>query len=132
MIGIHWILALYAATRMHLNRVACLAASNISFGPLTAVIALASLSLGKLMTGGHFYVPMTLNRYTVAYAVDGALLEWVLGSLVIGLAAALATGLGTRYGVRALRRRRIGPNDTGRPPEAESVEAPALRTEASA
>jgi glycosyltransferase involved in cell wall biosynthesis len=113
LIGAHWILALYAGTRMHLNRIACVAATNISFGPLTAVIAFASIWLGKFLLGQPMYIPMTfdwevLGRF--AYQSVGA---WVLGSSIIGLAASFATGLGTLYGVRALRRRKESKQPAG-------------------
>ena len=106
LIGLHWLIALYAATRVHTNRLATLAATNVSFGPLTAVIALASIWLGKLLTGSSVYLPATLRWSELSGAAKQALPQWILGSVVIGLAAAFATGLGTLYGVRALRRRR--------------------------
>lgn len=105
-IGFHWILALYSATRQHLNRIACIAATNISFGPLTAVIAFASIWLGKLMLGQPLLMPRTTNWRVLSTFAWNSLGAWVLGSIVVGLAASFATGLGTLYGVRALRRRK--------------------------
>ncbi len=104
-IGFHWILALYAATRVHLNRIACIAATNVSFGPLTALIAIASIWLGKLLLGQPLWIPRTTNWQVLGNFAWQSLGAWVLGSAIIGLAAAFATGLGTLYGVRALRRR---------------------------
>jgi glycosyltransferase involved in cell wall biosynthesis/uncharacterized protein (DUF2062 family) len=105
LIGLHWLLALYAGTRMHLNRIACVAATNISFGPMTAVIALGSIWLGKLLLGQPQWLPQTLEWSVVGAFARDSLGAWVLGSAIIGLAAAFATGLGTLYGVRALRKR---------------------------
>ena len=105
-IGFHWLLALYSATRQHLNRIACVAATNVSFGPLTAVIAFASIWLGKLMLGQPFAVPHTTNWRVLSNFAWNSLGAWVLGSIFIGLAASFATGLGTLYGIRALRRRK--------------------------
>ncbi len=105
-IGFHWLLALYAATRVHLNRVACIAATNVSFGPLTAVIAVASIWLGKLLLGQPLWIPQTADWNALSHFAWQSLGAWVLGSVIVGLAAAFATGLGTLYGVRALRRRK--------------------------
>lgn len=105
-IGFHWILALYAATRQHLNRVACVAATNVSFGPLTAVIAIASIWLGKLLLGQPFLLPRTTNWKVLGNFAYQSLGAWLLGSVIIGLAASFALGLPTLYGVRALRRRK--------------------------
>jgi glycosyltransferase involved in cell wall biosynthesis len=108
LIGFHWLLALYAATRLHINRVATLAATNVSFGPLTAVIALASIWLGKLMLGQTFLPPETLDWAVIGRFAAESLGAWLLGSFIIGLAAAFAVGFGTRHAVRALRRSRAG------------------------
>ncbi|MCC6972300.1 MAG: DUF2062 domain-containing protein, partial [Phycisphaerales bacterium] len=104
LVGIQWLLALYAGTRMHLNRIATVAATNVSFGPLTALIALASVLLGKALTGNHDYVPLTLELSVLLPFLRNSLGHWILGSSIIGLFMAFAVGLGTLYGVRALRR----------------------------
>lgn len=105
-IGFHWILGLYSATRVHLNRVACVAATNVSFGPLTGVIAFASIWLGKLLLGQPFLFPRTTNWRVLSQFAWNSLGAWMLGSVIIGLAASFAFGLGTLYGVRALRSRK--------------------------
>lgn len=104
--GFHWILALCAATRMHVNRIACLAATNVSFGPLTAVIAFASIWLGKLILRQPMLLPRTTNWRVLSQFAWQSLGAWVLGSVIVGLVAAGACGLGTLYGIRALRRRK--------------------------
>lgn len=104
LVGVQWLLALYAGTRMHLNRIATVAATNVSFGPLTAVIALCSVLLGKALTGNHDYVPMTLELSVLLPFLRHSLGHWILGSSIIGLVMAFAVGLSTLYGVRALRR----------------------------
>lgn len=104
-IGFHWMLALYSATRVHLNRVACVAATNVSFGPLTAVIAFAEIWLGKLLLGQPLQMPRSMNWQVLGKFAANSLGAWLLGSVIVGLAAAFAFGLGTLYGVRALRRR---------------------------
>lgn len=105
-IGFHWLLGLYSATRVHLNRVACVAATNVSFGPLTGAIAFASIWLGKLLLGQPFLFPRTTNWRVLSQFAWNSLGAWLLGSVIIGLTASFAFGLGTLYGVRALRRRR--------------------------
>lgn len=104
-IGFHWILALYSGTRMHLNRIACIAATNVSFGPLTAVIAFASIWLGKLLLGQPLWLPRWTNWQVISQFAWNSFGAWLLGSAIIGLAAAFAFGLGTLYGIRALRHR---------------------------
>jgi glycosyltransferase involved in cell wall biosynthesis len=105
LIGFQWLIALYAGTRMHLNRIAAVAATNVSFGPLTAVIAIASVMLGKALTGNHEYFPTeTLNFAVLWPFLLHSLGHWILGSLIIGAFAAVVVGLGTMYGVRAMRR----------------------------
>ncbi|MCC6573245.1 MAG: DUF2062 domain-containing protein [Planctomycetes bacterium] len=105
LIGFQWLLALYAATRVHVNRIACVAASNISFGPLTVVYAFISIALGKLMLGQSFALP-AWNHYAISTFLRHSTLAWALGCVVFGLVMAFATGLATLYGVRALRRRK--------------------------
>lgn len=133
-IGFHWMLALYSATRVHLNRIACIAATNVSFGPLTAVITFANIWLGKLLLGQPMTIPRTTHWQVLgkfAYQSFGA---WLLGSVIVGLAASFAFGLGTLYGVRYLRRRKQSPEaETGRDredavpsPEPETDSSPAL------
>ena len=120
-IGFHWVLALYSATRVHLNRVACVAATNVSFGPLTGALAFASIWLGKLMLGQPFLFPRTTNWRVLSQFAWHSLGVWVLGSVVIGLAASFAFGLGTLYGVRALRRRKqAAENPAPAGPQAQS------------
>ncbi len=105
LIGLQWLIALYAGTRMHLNRIATVAATNVSFGPLTAVIAIASVLLGKALTGNHEYFPTsTLNLAVLWPFLLHSIGHWILGSLIIGTFVALAVGFGTYYGVRTLRR----------------------------
>lgn len=111
LIGLHWLLALYASTRLHLNRIASVAATNISFGPLTAVIAVASIWLGKLLLGQPLKVPVTTDWDAMGSFAYRSLGAWVLGSVIIGLAAAFATGLATLYGIRALRARQADAGD---------------------
>jgi uncharacterized protein (DUF2062 family) len=82
-----------------------IAATNVSFGPLTAVIAIASIWVGKLLLGQPLWIPRTTDWQALSHYAWQSLGAWALGSAIIGLAAAFATGLGTLYGVRALRRR---------------------------
>jgi glycosyltransferase involved in cell wall biosynthesis len=103
-IGFHWMLALYSATRVHLNRIACVAATNVSFGPLTAVITIANIWLGKLLLGQPLWFPRTTNWRVLGEFAWNSLGAWLLGSVIIGLVASFAFGLATLYGVRALRR----------------------------
>ena len=118
-IGFHWMLALYSSTRQHVNRIAAVAATNISFGPLTGVLAVASIWLGKRMLGQPFALPRFANWRVVTNFAMNSLGAWVLGSIVIGLVASVSLGIGTVYAIRALRRRH----------ETQTVEEPAEVTE---
>ena len=126
LIGVQWLLALYAGTRMHLNRVATVAATNVSFGPLMALIAIASILLGKAITGGSYYVPLTLEFSVLHPYLRASLGEWVLGSTIIGLVMAFITGLSTLYSVRALR------GDGPAPANAPTVEPATAQLETAA
>lgn len=91
-IGFHWLIAIYAATRFRLNRAATLIATNVSFGPMTAIWALSSVWLGKIMLGQEFSVPNTTDFEALRQILFGAFGAWVLGSMVIGLVASSTVG----------------------------------------
>jgi uncharacterized protein (DUF2062 family) len=105
-IGFHWLLALYASTRMHVNRIACMAATNVSFGPMTAIITFVNIWLGKLILRQPMMIPRHTSWRLLSQFAWQSFGAWLLGSVIVGLAAAFACGLGTLYGLRAIRRRR--------------------------
>jgi hypothetical protein len=51
------------------------------------------------------HMPRTMNWQVLGKFAASSLGAWVLGSVIVGLAASFAFGLPTLYGVRALRRR---------------------------
>ncbi|MDC1141685.1 DUF2062 domain-containing protein [Planctomycetota bacterium] len=120
-VGIHWILAIYAATRFRLNRVATLVATNVSFGPMTAVWALASVWLGKTMLGQEFNVPNTTDFEALAMTLYSALGAWFLGSLVIGLAVGFALGYPAKWLLKAWRKRNPESEWLGKDADAETA-----------
>ncbi|MHC4840410.1 MAG: DUF2062 domain-containing protein [Planctomycetota bacterium] len=105
-VGFHWLLAIYAATRFRLNRVATLVATNVSFGPMTAVWAIASVWLGKTMLGQEFAIPNTTDFEALAITLYSAMGAWILGSLVIGLTVGFAVGYPAKWILTVWRRRR--------------------------
>ena len=103
-IGFHWLIAIYAATRFRLNRLATLVATNVSFGPMTAVWAIASVWLGSKMLGRDFIIPNTTNFEVLAKTLSTALGAWVLGSLVIGIVFGFALGYPAKWLLTAWRK----------------------------
>jgi uncharacterized protein (DUF2062 family) len=73
---------------------------------MMALITIANIWLGKLILRQPMFVPRTTNWQVLGKYAYQSLGAWLLGSVIIGLAASFAFGLGTLYGVRALRRRK--------------------------
>ncbi len=134
-LGLHWLIALYAATRLHVNRLATFAGTQISFGPIAVVIALASVSVGKAITGRTFWVPDNLDVSTLTTLVANGFVEWLIGSIFVGLGLALLCGFATNYLVKALRKRGTTEPELVEEAEemvAESVDPTTLEAEATA
>ncbi|MBU0673123.1 MAG: DUF2062 domain-containing protein [Proteobacteria bacterium] len=106
LLACHTVAILYVCHRLHLNKLAAVAASQLCAPPLMPVLC---MQLGYLMLHGHFLVTITWE--TMVLEIHYRLWEWFLGSLVAGpLLGLLVSGL--FYQVirrfRALRTDRAG------------------------
>ena len=100
LLGLHSFVALGAASALRLNRLAAFVGSNVSFGPLIALLAWAELTIGCRFLG----VPPLRGTDTLAVARDN-LVAWWLGYAIVGpivavAAAAVAGGAARAYAAR--------------------------------
>ncbi|PXF58504.1 MAG: DUF2062 domain-containing protein [Deltaproteobacteria bacterium] len=107
LIACHTIVIVYVTHRLHLNKPAAVAASQLCCPPVVPVICIET---GYFMRNGHFLLELSLD--TTVYQLHQRLLEWLLGSLVVGPLLGLAGGLATYFVVRWLRTRGAGECDT--------------------
>jgi uncharacterized protein (DUF2062 family) len=89
--GVQSIVALYSARRLHLHPIAVLLGSQISLPPLSAILSMASIALGHSILHGQL---PTLAEYNVSRlgfraVFQPLMLDWSLGSLILGLVLAI-------------------------------------------
>jgi uncharacterized protein (DUF2062 family) len=99
--------AVAASRLLRLNQVVTLAASNISFPAALPFVLYASVVVGRLLLDGSTGQVLRLEQPTIAGALAlGS--QYVIGAVVLAIAAGLVLGLGS-YGLarfaRAIRRR---------------------------
>ena len=102
--GYHMILAGVAAHFLKLNKIVAIASSNISLPPLIPFIVYGGFVMGNWI----FNKPVTITLKTVMdQPIGESLIEYVVGSLTLGLIAAL---LGFCFSYLLLKRfRRVQP-----------------------
>ena len=98
LIACHTIVIVYVTHRLHLNKPAAVAASQLCCPPVVPVICIET---GYFMRNGHLLLELSLD--TTVYQLHQRLLEWLLGSLIVGPLLGLAGGLATYFVVRWLR-----------------------------
>jgi glycosyltransferase involved in cell wall biosynthesis len=98
LIACHTIVIVYVTHRLHLNKPAAVAASQLCCPPVVPVICIEA---GYFMRNGHLLLELSLD--TTVYQLHQRLLEWLLGSLIVGPSLGLAGGLATYFVVRWLR-----------------------------
>jgi len=98
LIACHTIVIVYVTHRLHLNKAAAVAASQLCCPPVVPVICIET---GYFMRNGHLLLELSLD--TTVYQLHQRLLEWLLGSLVVGPLLGIAGGLATYFVVRWLR-----------------------------
>ncbi|MBJ6748716.1 DUF2062 domain-containing protein [Geomonas anaerohicana] len=91
----------YAAHRLHLNKLAAVGAGNLCIAPF---VPLACIEVGHYLRYGSFWYDF--NRHTLLNEVHHRLWEWLLGSLLIGPLLGAVGAAATFLLVRALRGRR--------------------------
>lgn len=93
-------LILYVSHRFHLNKLAAAAASNLCIAPFVPFLCIEA---GHFLLHGRFWTDF--SRHGLLQEIHLRLLEWLLGSLVVGPLLGLAGGVLTYWLVRSLRRR---------------------------
>ncbi len=90
---------LYIHHRLHLNRLAGMAASNLCVAPFVPWVC---IQVGHLLRHGTWWADYT--RQGLLFEIHLRLWEWLLGALVVGPLLGLLAALPTYFLVRALRR----------------------------
>lgn len=93
--GLHTVICLYTSARLHLNpHLVVVGSSLFATPPLGLVFIAVSIATGHFLLHGDLISPAALNvaGLTWGQMAGRFLLEWVVGSLVVGLAMALISG----------------------------------------
>lgn len=101
LIAVHTITIIYVTHKLHLNKVAAVAASQFCMPP---VVPFLCIELGYRFRHGAWLTDGSLER--VLLEAPERLFEWFLGSLVLGPLLGILGGAATYWGVRRLRARR--------------------------
>jgi len=88
----------YVSHRLHLNKLASVAASNVCCAPF---VPLLCVEAGHFLTHGRFL--SVFNRHALIDEIHLRLWEWLLGALVVGPILGAAVALLTFLVVRSLR-----------------------------
>jgi uncharacterized protein (DUF2062 family) len=90
--GFHAPIGLYVARRLHLHPAAVFVGTNVSMPPLGALLNAAAIALGHVLLRGSLPTPDAVDfaRHGFWKVLLNLLLEWSLGSLVVGLLCAAA------------------------------------------
>jgi uncharacterized protein (DUF2062 family) len=125
--GVHAFIGLYAAKRLHLHPVAVVLGTQISTPPLGPILNAAAIALGHLILHGSLPSTADFDFRTIGFlgVLRRMLLEWCIGSPIIGLVCAYLTFLIFSRLLRlAVARDPITPNPPKRTPDTpESSEA---------
>jgi glycosyltransferase involved in cell wall biosynthesis len=76
---VHMLVTFVLARFLNLNKAAAVSAGNICMPPVVPALC---IEVGYFMRHGHFFTEVTLE--TLGYQAHERLLEWVMGSLVVG------------------------------------------------
>lgn len=91
--GVQTLASLYAARRLHLSPIAVVAGSQASIPPIGALLIAAAVCVGHFLLHGALPPLASYGSSLVALAeaAPALLLDWVIGSLVVGAFLATAT-----------------------------------------
>ncbi|MBP1627410.1 MAG: glycosyl transferase family 2 [Holophagaceae bacterium] len=92
-------LILYVHHRLHLNKLAGVAASNVCVAPFVPFLC---IQVGYFMRQGRWWTDY--SRHSLLNEIPLRLLEWALGSLVVGPLLGLALAVPSYFIVKAWRR----------------------------
>jgi len=100
LLAIHTVSIIYVTHRLHLNKVAAVAASQLCAPPLVPVLC---IQVGYFMRHGEWLLDISWE--IAVLQMHQRLWEWLLGSLLVGpLLGVLGAGL-AYFGISRLRRR---------------------------
>jgi len=106
--GLHTVIVLYLAIRWHLNPVAALLGSNVSFPPLVALIGFLCIFVGSLVA---HQAPPDVSPEAINPLLGGLghlLWLWLIGWPFVAATLSVIIGLITYHAVRLVRSRRHG------------------------
>ena len=98
LIACHTVVIIYVTHRLHLNKAVAVAASQLCCPPVVPVIC---IEVGYLIRNGQLLLDLSWD--IAVCQLHQRLLEWLLGSLIVGPLLGLAGGLATYFVVRRLR-----------------------------
>jgi uncharacterized protein (DUF2062 family) len=89
--GVQALIGLYAARRLHLHPIGVIVGTHISTPPLGPTLNAAAIALGHLILHGSLPTGRDYNFHHTGFLelVRKVLLEWVIGSPIIGLVCAV-------------------------------------------
>jgi len=99
LLAVHTIVIIYVSHKLHLNKVAAVAASQLCAPPVVPIIC---IQFGYLMRTGGFLTE--ISRETLILQIHQRLWEWFLGSLVVGPVLGVIVALVTYCSIHWLRR----------------------------
>ncbi len=100
LIAVHTLAIIYACHKLHLNKMAAVAASQLCMPPLVPFLC---IQIGFSLRFGHFLSEFTME--TLVHQVGFRLWEYLLGSLVLGPLLGLVVGLASYFTALAIQRR---------------------------
>ncbi len=106
LIAVHTIAIIYACHKLHLNKMAAVAASQLCMPPLVPFLC---IQVGYFMRFGHFLSEFTME--TLVHQIGLRLWEYLLGSLVLGPTLGLVVALTSYFTALAIQKRSRLVND---------------------
>jgi len=105
--GVQTLASLYVAHRLHLHPIPVVLGSQVSTPPFGVALIAAAIAVGHLIQHGTWVwgaidPAAAAGRWSM---VGGLLLDWVVGSVVVGLACAIAAFVGAWWLLSAITRR---------------------------
>lgn len=100
LIAVHTLAIIYACHKLHLNKMAAVAASQLCMPPLVPFLC---IQIGFFLRYGHFLSEFTME--TLVHQVGFRLWEYLLGSLLLGPALGLVVGLASYVAALAIQKR---------------------------
>ena len=104
LLAVHTIVIVYVAHKLHLNKLAAIAASQFCAPPVVPILC---IQVGYLLRTGNFLTEFSWE--TLVLQMHQRLWEWLIGSLFVGPALGMALALLTYWGVYTIRgKKRVG------------------------